>query len=218
MNIAIDGPSSAGKSTYAKCLAKQLNILYLDTGAMYRCLGLKAIRNNIDISDNHSVQYLLEHTAIDITHKDDIQHMFLDGEDVTTSIREHDVSNMASRISAIPCVRNAMAEMQRNIAKKADCVLDGRDIGTFVLPNAKYKFFVTAAVEIRAKRRFNELLSLGQNIDFDTVLSDLIQRDYNDTNRAFAPLKKAQDAYVIDTSNMKLTEVCEQMLKIIRSK
>lgn len=170
INIAIDGPSGAGKSTVAKMISRKLNILYLDTGAMYRAVGLKALRNNVDISSETEVKTMLDDTNVEIRYENGVQKIFLDKENVDGFIREHAVSKAASDISAIPCVRLKMVELQREIAFKNDCVLDGRDIGSFVLPNAFPKVFLTASPQERAKRRQLQLAEKGENISFEKYL------------------------------------------------
>jgi len=215
-NIAIDGPAGAGKSTAAKIIAKKLGILYLDTGAMYRAIGLKALRLGINTRDISAVEAILPTTAVEIKYVDGVQNIFLDGENVTPFIREHAVSMAASDVSAIPAVRLKLVELQREIAKKNDCILDGRDIGTNVLPDAKYKFYITATTEERANRRYKELLEKGQTISYDEVLLDIVTRDKNDSTRKFAPLKKADDAYEFDTTTMSIDEVVRELLDRIK--
>ena len=192
MNIAIDGPAGAGKSTIAKLLAAKLGILYLDTGAMYRAVGLKALNTGVDISDAAAVEKMLADTKIDVKQEDGVQHIYLDGKDVSVDIRENRVSKAASDISAVPCVRYKMVELQREIAAKCDTVLDGRDIGTFVLPHAEHKIFLTASAEERAKRRYTELKAKGSDLTFEQIRDDILKRDYNDSHRALAPLKKGR--------------------------
>ena len=218
MNIAIDGPSGAGKSTIAKEIAKRLGITYLDTGAMYRTVALKSIRLGIDVSDEKGVEAFLPQVDLDIKYVDGVQHVYLDGEDVSEAIREHKISKAASDISRIPAVRAYLVKMQRALASKYDCVLDGRDITSYVLPNAEYKFFVTAAPEVRAKRRYDELLAKGQSVDFDTLLEDIKQRDYNDSHRALAPLTRTADSVYLDTSEMSIDEVLATVLSYIKEK
>ena len=216
MNIAIDGPSGAGKSTIAKEIAKKLNITYLDTGAMYRTVALKSIRLGVDVSDEKRVEAFLPSVNLDIKYLDGTQHVYLDGEDVSEAIREHHISKAASDISRIPAVRAFLVEMQRALAAKYDCVLDGRDITSYVLPNAEYKFFVTAAPEVRAKRRYDELTAKGQSVDYDTLLEDIKQRDYNDSHRALAPLTRTADSVYVDTSDMSIQEVLATVLSHIK--
>lgn len=218
INIAIDGPSGAGKSTVAKMISRKLNILYLDTGAMYRAVGLKALRNNVDISSETEVKTMLDDTNVEIRYENGVQKIFLDKEYVDGFIREHAVSKAASDISAIPCVRLKMVELQREIAFKNDCVLDGRDIGSFVLPNAFPKVFLTASPQERAKRRQLQLAEKGENISFEKILADIRERDANDENRAFAPLVKARDAVLIDSSDLTAEQVCEKIIGLMKSR
>ena len=214
MIIAIDGPSGAGKSTVAKLLAAKMGIVYLDTGAMYRAMGLKALNSGVSPTDAVEVEKLLAVTEIDVKNIDGTQHVYLDGEDVSTLIREHRVSIAASDISAIPCVRFAMVELQRKLASKKDTVLDGRDIGTYVLPNADHKFFLTASADERANRRYKELIAKGEECTFEKIKQDIITRDYNDSHRALAPLKKADDAIEIDTTEMTVDDVINKMISV----
>lgn len=218
MNIAIDGPAGAGKSTIAKLLAAKLGILYLDTGAMYRAVGLKALNTGVDIADAAAVEKMLADTKIDVKQEGGVQHVYLDGKDVSVDIRENRVSKAASDISAVPCVRYKMVELQREIAAKCDTVLDGRDIGTFVLPNAEHKIFLTASAEERAKRRYAELKAKGSDLTFEQIKDDILKRDYNDSHRALAPLKKADDATEVDTTSMTIEEVTEKLCAIIGAK
>lgn len=218
MNIAIDGPAGAGKSTIAKLLASKLGILYLDTGAMYRAVGFKALNTGVDIADAAAVEKMLADTKIDVKQEGGVQHVYLDGKDVSVDIRENRVSKAASDISAVPCVRYKMVELQREIAAKCDTVLDGRDIGTFVLPNAEHKIFLTASAEERAKRRFAELKAKGSDLTFEQIKDDILKRDYNDSHRALAPLKKADDATEVDTTSMTIEEVTEKLCAIIGAK
>ena len=218
MNIAIDGPAGAGKSTIAKLLAAKLGILYLDTGAMYRAVGLKALNTGVDISDEAAVEKMLADTKIDVTQENGVQHVYLDGNDVSSAIRENAVSKAASDISAVPCVRYKMVDLQREIASRCDTVLDGRDIGTFVLPNAEYKIFLPASAEERAKRRYAELKAKGSTLTFEQIKDDIVKRDYNDSHRALAPLKKADDATEVDTTAMSIDDVVGRIYAIIGAK
>lgn len=218
MNIAIDGPAGAGKSTIAKILAARLGILYLDTGAMYRAVGYKAIKSGVSVSDLAAVENMLKNTTVDVKVEDGVQHVYLDGEDVSGVIRTPEVSRAASDISALPPVRHAMVDLQRIIAAKQDTVLDGRDVGTFVLPNAEHKFFLTASVEERAKRRYKELVGRGENCDFEKIRKDIETRDYNDSHRELAPLKKADDAVEVDTTFMTIEEVADKLATLISNK
>lgn len=216
--IALDGPSGSGKSTVARLLAKSYNILYLDTGAMYRACALKAIRENIKNYTEDSIAPLMEKLDLQIKYADGTQHTILDGDDVSDAIRRPEVSMAASNISALRCVREKMVEMQRRIAQEQSCVLDGRDIGSYVLPNAAFKFFITATSEVRAKRRYLELKSKGFDVDFDSLLAEIELRDKNDSTRAFSPLKMAEDAILIDTSEKTIEEVVRVIEKKIQEK
>lgn len=214
MQIAIDGPSGSGKSTLAKAVSQKLGILYLDTGAMYRACGLKAILSGISPKDEILVGKMLETLDIDIRFENGLQRIFLDGRDVSGDIRKPDVSVAASDISSIPAVRLKMVAMQRDIAGTRNVVLDGRDIGSYVLPNAQYKFFLTADPEERAKRRLEELAVRGiQTQTYEEVLADIRYRDHQDSNRAFAPLTKMPDAIVIDTTQNTQEQTLQMLLK-----
>lgn len=216
--IALDGPSGSGKSTVAKMLAKKLNILYLDTGAMYRACALKAVKENISEYTEENCKPFIENINLDIQYRNGSQITILDGEDVSEKIRRPEVSLAASAISALYCVRLKMVEMQRKIADKMSCVLDGRDIGTNVLPNADYKFYVTADSKVRAKRRFDELIAKGYDVDFNVIWKEIEERDYNDSHRAFAPLKQADDAILVNTDNMTAEEVLNFIVCKIQEK
>lgn len=216
LNIAIDGPSGAGKSTIAKELAKVLDIIYLDTGAMYRAIGLKALRLGINTEDEVGIKGILDSTNIEILYENGTQKVILDGEDVSMAIREHQVSKAASNVSKIPEVRLKLVAMQRDIASKNNVVLDGRDITSYVLPNANHKFFLTATAEERAKRRYNELIEKGQNVIYDNILNDINDRDYNDTHRDFAPLTRTSDSIFIDSTNMTKEQVIDYILECIK--
>lgn len=205
--ITIDGPSGSGKSTIAKALSKDLNITYLDTGAMYRGVGFFALKNNVDPSNEEQVLSILDAIEMDIKYINGEQKVFICGEDITPYIREHSISMAASTISKIPAVRLKLVELQRLIAAKTSCVIDGRDIGSYVLPNAKYKFFMTASAEIRARRRYLELMERNVEITYEEVLVDIQKRDLQDSTRAFAPLIVPQNAIVIDTTNMTIEQV-----------
>ncbi|MCI5969636.1 MAG: (d)CMP kinase [Oscillospiraceae bacterium] len=207
MNIAIDGPSGAGKSTLARLIAKKMGYVYIDTGAMYRAAALKMINLGLDVNnDADGVIKAISDTDIEISHLDDGQHIFLDKKDVTSLIRTPDVSMGASAVATIKEVRLKLVEMQRKIAQKCNCIMDGRDIGTYVLPDADIKIFLTASAEERAKRRYAELLEKGENVSYDVVWADIIKRDKNDSERTFAPLKVASDSIKVDTSKIDLDE------------
>jgi cytidylate kinase len=217
INIAVDGPAGAGKSTVSKIIAENLGIIYLDTGAMYRAVAFKALENNIDPNDYNAVLKLLENTTIDIKYIDGVQHVMLDGADVSASIRRHNISQAASDISKIKEVRLMLVDIQRAIAQKNSVIMDGRDIGSFVLPNADYKFYITAIPEERAKRRLLDLREKGQDESFDEILKSILIRDENDKSREFAPLVKAEDAILIDTTNLTIEQVCDNILTIINN-
>ena len=218
INIAIDGPSGAGKSTIAKSIAARKKITYLDTGAMYRAVGLKVYLTNSDMYDENQLSNILDNLDLDIKYVNGEQKVFLDGKDVSKDIREHHISKLASDVSAIPACRLKLVDLQRRIAEKSDCVLDGRDIGTYVLPDANVKIFLTASPEVRATRRYKELLAKGQKVEYDKVLSDINERDKNDSSRAFAPLKKADDSVEIDSSDMTIEQVIAVIDEILSQK
>lgn len=215
INIAIDGPAGAGKSTIAKLIAKEKGFIYLDTGAMYRALAVYALKNGVDPLDEKAVDKLIVGVNMDIKYIDGVQHIIVCGEDVTSKIRENHVSKAASDISAHPSVRIKLVELQREFAKNHDVVLDGRDIGTFVLPDTPYKFYLTASEEVRAMRRVKDLAERGQTVEFNTVLEEIKQRDYNDSHRQFAPLRQADDAVFIDSSEMSIDDVKDFILSKI---
>lgn len=218
LNIAIDGPAGAGKSTVAKAVAKELGILCLDTGAMYRALGLKAVRGGISPGDGAAVTPMLEGTAIDVRLEDGAQRTLLDGEDVSALIRTEQISRAASDISALRPVREMMTALQRDIAGRCDVVMEGRDIGTNVIPETKHKFYITASSEERAKRRLRELKAAGT--DGGRTLGELQReietRDRNDSSREFAPLSLAPDATLIDTTDMTVNEAVEAVVRRVR--
>ncbi len=215
LNIAIDGPSGAGKSTIAKLIAKKMGITYLDTGAMYRGLAYYALKQGVEPNDEKAVLPILDKVTMDIAYSENGQKVIVNGEDVTPYIREHHISMAASTISKIHAVRMKLADLQRQIAAKTDCVLDGRDIGSFVLPNANVKIYMDASAEVRAERRKLELELKGDNSHtFEEILADIKARDYQDMNRDFAPLKVAEGATVIDTSYMTIDEVAEAVKEL----
>ena len=218
LNIALDGPAGSGKSTVAKTLAKDYNILYLDTGAMYRACGLKALRMGVDPKDGAGVEKILHLMDVKVEYRDGKQHTILDGEDVSLAIRENRVSMAASDISAHPCIRVKMVEMQRQIAKSMSCVLDGRDIGSKVLPDAKFKFYITADSKVRAMRRYKELVEAGKTVDFETLHQEIVMRDKQDSEREHSPLVCAEDAVVVDTSEMSIEQVVATIKSCIQSK
>ena len=215
VSIAIDGPSGAGKSTLAKRLAKELGYIYVDTGAMYRSIGLYALRRGVDPKNADAVQALLPGIELGIQLQDGAQHVYLNGEDVSTDIRAEAVGMAASAVSAHPAVRAFLLDTQRNLAKGQNILMDGRDIGTVVLPDATVKIFLTASPEARAERRRKELEEKGQPADFATVLADIQQRDYQDIHRAVAPLKQAQDAVLVDSSDIDFEQTFALLKKTI---
>ncbi len=219
ISIAIDGPAGAGKSTIAKIVSKTLNIIYLDTGAMYRTVALKALRNDVNTTDFKAMEHIIENIDVKIAYENSQQHIYLDNEDVTNMIRTSEVSIGASNVAAIPAVRLKMVDLQRQIANENSVVMDGRDIGTYVLPNADLKVFLTASVEERARRRYNEQVDKGtESITFEEVKSDIEYRDKNDSSRKFAPLKKAEDAIAVDTTNMSILQVVDFILGELKKK
>ncbi|MEA4932010.1 MAG: (d)CMP kinase [Lawsonibacter sp.] len=218
-SIAIDGPAGAGKSTLARQAAKKLGFLYVDTGAIYRTVALKALRAGADAADHAQVVPLLNGLDIRMDYGENgEQRMYLTGEDVTQAIREYQVSGIASRISAIPEVRAFLLELQRRLAREHDVVMDGRDIGTVVLPDADVKIFLTAAPESRARRRLLEMEQRGQLVDFETVLRDIQQRDEQDRTRPIAPLRQAVDAVLLDTTRLNLEESLQALLSQIKER
>lgn len=217
-NIALDGPAGSGKSTVAKMLAKQYDILYLDTGAMYRACALFALSEGIDPKDEIGAEKVANEVFVRVEYIDGTQHTFLGDKDVSEEIRKNEVSLAASSISAHKCIREKMVEMQRSIAKDTSCVLDGRDVGSCVLPDARFKFFLTADVRVRAERRFKELTERGQTPDFDTLCAEIELRDKQDKEREFSPLIQANDAVLLDTSNMTAKQVVSRIRKLIKKR
>lgn len=218
-SIAIDGPSGAGKSTLAKMLAKALGFIYLDTGAIYRCVGLFVLRNGVGSKDEQAVAELLPKIDIKIKHDGEgTQRMILNGEDVSGEIRSPEASIYASDVSAMPTVRSFLLDMQRDMARNYNVIMDGRDIGTVVLPNADVKIFLTADAEVRAKRRYDELIAKGSNVTFEEVLTDMQYRDKNDSLRKTAPLRPADDAVTVDTTAVDLEGSFEILKNIIGEK
>ncbi len=218
-SIAIDGPAGAGKSTLARALARELGYLYVDTGAIYRTVALRAREAGADPSDPEQVAPLLEDLDLRMDYGGDgVQRMYLSGRDVTETIRENEVSALASQVAALPAVREFLLEFQRKQAREHDVVMDGRDIGTVVLPQAGVKIFLTAAPEARARRRTAELLQRGQDADFDEILREIRQRDEQDENRPVAPLRQAEDAALLDTTNLDLKGSLEALLTLVRER
>ena len=212
--VAIDGPAGAGKSTVAKEAAKRLSAVYVDTGAMYRAVALYAIENGA-INDTGAIVSLLDKLDIDIKYKDGVQKIYLNGRDVSDEIRTNEVSMGASAVAVIPEVRLKLVELQRDLAKSQSVIMDGRDIGTYVFPDADVKIFLTASPEKRAKRRFDELIAKGLKVVENDILEDIKKRDKNDSERAFAPLKQAEDAVLLDTSDLSLEQAVSSAIEII---
>ncbi len=218
MNIAIDGPAGAGKSTIARLAAKELGFIYVDTGAMYRAIALYLLDNKTDIYDEVALKNALDNIHINIVYEAGVQHVFLDLQDVSTEIRSEKVGNMASTSSALPPVREKLLDLQRDIAAKNDVIMDGRDIGTNILPNAELKIYLTASVDVRAKRRYDELKLKGENPDLEEIKKGIETRDYQDMNRDIAPLKQAEDAVYIDSSDLTIAEVVDKIIDLAKNK
>lgn len=218
IRIAIDGPGGAGKSSVAKALAKKLGIIYVDTGALYRNIGLYMLNKGVDPKSEDDVVPLLDEIDLELTFSEGKQIILLNGKDMGDAIRTPEASMAASAVSAIPKVREFLLEMQRNTAKKNSVVMDGRDIGTVILPNAEVKVFLTASPKARAERRYNELLAKGENVSYEQVYNEMVERDKNDSTRELAPCVKADDAVLIDNSNMTAEQTCDAILKIVKKK
>ncbi|MEG1103741.1 MAG: (d)CMP kinase [Oscillospiraceae bacterium] len=218
ISVAIDGPAGAGKSTLAKKVAETLQFLYVDTGAMYRAIGLYAVKNNVSAKDATGVCALLTQINLNLKYIGGAQHIFLNGEDVSEEIRKEEISMAASAVSAHAKVRAFLLDTQRDMARTNNVVMDGRDIGTVILPNADVKIFLTASPQARAMRRTKELVEKGISADFDTVLEDVKKRDYDDTHREAAPLKQADDAVLVDTTNLDFNASFDALLSVINAK
>ena len=216
--IAIDGPAGAGKSTIAKKVAKELGYIYVDTGALYRAIAYYLLTNQIDIDNEESLTKACDRITIRIAYEQDAQQVYLNEENVTSYLRTEETGNMASKSSAKPQVRAALLDLQRNMAKDYDVVMDGRDIGTNVLPDAEVKIYLTASSKERAKRRYKELVEKGETADFDKIEADIIERDNRDMNRAIAPLKQAEDAVLVDSSDMSIAQVVDTILTSAKNK
>lgn len=216
INVAIDGPAGAGKSSIAKRAASDLGFIYVDTGAMFRAIGFYMIRSGIDPSDEEKVKEKLDGAEIDIVYEDGVQCVLLNGENVNSLIRTEEVSDAASKVAVLAPVRKKMLILQRNIAKNHDVIMDGRDIGTAVLPDADLKIYLTASAEVRAQRRYKENLEKGMEADIEEIKRDISERDRRDMTRSEAPLKKAEDAVEIDTSDMTIDEVTDEIERRIR--
>ncbi len=218
INIAIDGPAGAGKSTIAKKLSKELSYIYVDTGAMYRAMALFCIREGADIDDGQAVSDLCQKADVKIEYRSGIQRILLNGEDVGDKIRTEEVGNITSKISAYQKVREKLTALQQKLARENDVVMDGRDIGTCVLPNAQVKIYLTASVEARAKRRYDELKNKGEQVSLEQIEADIKERDFRDMHRDVAPLVKAEDAALIDSSDMGISEVVTEILVLLKKK
>lgn len=218
INVAIDGPAGAGKSTVSRGAAKQLGYVYVDTGALYRAVGVNALRKGINTRDKAAVAESINGINVDLVFENGEQKVLLNGEDVSAEIRTPPASMAASDVSAVPEVRAFLFDLQKNIAAKTNCIMDGRDIGTVVLPNAQVKIFLTASPEERATRRYRELVEKGSEVSYKEVLEDLIERDYNDSHREIAPLKPAEDGVIFDTTGLTLEESVKEIVKIIKEK
>jgi cytidylate kinase len=217
LNIALDGPAGAGKSTIASIISQRLGILHLDTGAMYRAVAYKAIKSGIKDFDTNGIKRLLPSLNLKVVYKNNRQLIILDGEDITSKIRTPQISDGASKVAVIPEVRLKLVEIQREIADNNDLIIDGRDIGTYVLPEARYKFFLTASLDERAKRRWIELRNKNICCSYEEVLKDIEFRDKNDSSRAFAPLKKAEDAILVDTTGKSIEQVVDIILSRLKN-
>lgn len=218
VSVAIDGPAGAGKSSISRIAAKRLGFIYVDTGALYRAVGLKFSLSGADTALNCDIDGILADTTVDIRFKDGEQRVYLDGRDVSEKIRTPAASMMASAVSARPQVRAFLLEMQRKLARENNVVMDGRDIGTVVLPDAEVKIYLTASAEVRAERRLKELTEKGENVTFKEIYDDMIKRDYDDMHREIAPLKQAEDAVLADTTDCNFEESVELILKIVEEK
>ena len=215
-NNAIDGPAGAGKSTIAKLVAKELGFIYVDTGAMYRGLAVHFLKKGIVPGEVEKIEAACEDAKVELGYENGVQQVYLNGENITSQLREEAVGNMASVSSAVPAVRAKLLDLQRNLAKEKDVVMDGRDIGTVVLPDANVKIYLTASSKVRAKRRFDELTAKGVSCDMDAIEKDIIERDYRDMHRETSPLKQADDAVLLDSSDLDIDGVVEEMKKIIK--
>lgn len=217
-NIAIDGPAGAGKSTIAKLAAKELGFVYVDTGAMYRTIALGLLRGGVDCEDERQLERALNEISVDISYEDGMQQMLLNGENVTGLIRTEEVSRMASISSAKPQVRKKLLMMQRTMAQQRDVIMDGRDIGTQILPKAQLKIYLTASVDARAKRRYLELREKGETCSLEEIEQDIRERDDRDMHREIAPLKQAEDAVLVDSSELTIPEVTERIVSLARER
>lgn len=217
-NIAVDGPAGAGKSTIAKEVAKRLKLIYVDTGAMYRAIALFMIRQGVNLQDTDAVIGKCKDADITIRYEDGVQVVLLNGENVNGFLRTEEVGIAASAVSAIPQVRQKLVELQKKLASESDCIMDGRDIGTCVLPDAQVKIYLTASSEVRAKRRYDELRAKGQDCDLKKIQADIEERDYRDIHREISPLRQAEDAVLVDSSDMTAEEVTERIISVCKEK
>ena len=215
-SVAIDGPAGAGKSTVAKKLAEKLNFTYLDSGSMYRAVTLAALEDGVDVNNKEKLKRLVKDLSIDIEYKNNNFKIYMDDQDITNEIRTEKVDNNVSAVAKIKAVRDELVKKQRMIAQTKNIVMDGRDIGTRVLPQADYKFYITATVKERAKRRYKDVVNRGEDKSFEEVQQEIIRRDRIDSNREYSPLKKAEDAVVIDTTDLNKEQVLKKILRIIR--
>ena len=218
ISIAIDGPSGSGKSSISKVLAKKLGFISLDTGALYRTIAYFLKNRNVNYKDENSVTQNLQYINMNLRYLNSSQRVFLNDKDVTNDIRSEEISMISSHISAMPCVRNYLLEFQRNMAKKHKIIMDGRDIGTVILPDADVKIFLTASPEVRAKRRYLQLIESGEKAEYNAIVADVIKRDFNDTHRKISPLKQANDAIFFDSSEYDFEQTVDNLLKIIKER
>lgn len=217
-NVAVDGPAGAGKSTIAKAVAKELNLIYVDTGAMYRAIALYMLREGVDLTDRNQITEMCPKAHVTIRYENGVQVVFLNGENVNAFLRTEEVGEAASVISPIPQVRKNMVDLQKSLAAESDCIMDGRDIGTCVLPDAQLKIYLTASSQVRAKRRYDELMARGEISDLEKIKEDIEERDYRDMHRETSPLVQAEDAVVVDTSDMTVEEVIERIIGLCKDR
>ena len=217
-NIAIDGPAGAGKSTIAKKVAKELDFIYVDTGAMYRSMALYLIRKGVKAEEKNKIIELLPEIHVTLAYVEGEQHVYLNKEEVSSLIRNEEVSQMTSSVSTIPEVREALLSLQRNLAKENNVLMDGRDIGTCVLPNAELKIYLTASTKVRAKRRYDEMIEKGMECNLKELEASIKERDQRDMNREIAPLKQAEDAVFLDTSDMNIEEVVNAIIRLVKER
>lgn len=215
-NVAVDGPAGAGKSTIARAVAKKMHLIYVDTGAMYRAMALFMVRQGVNLQDAQAIVEKCEEADITIRYEDGVQVVLLNGENVNGFLRAEEVGKAASAVSVIPQVRKKLVELQHKLASESDCIMDGRDIGTCVLPNAQTKIYLTASSAVRAKRRYDELTAKGEKCDLGKIQADIEERDYRDMHREVSPLRQADDAVLVDTSEMTVDEVIEKIISLCK--